>query len=292
MLSILIPTYNTDIGVLVDALYFQCEEATINYEIIFCEDKSTEYLEENNSLIVKYEVTKLFNSTNLGRTATRSKLAQAAKYDWLLFLDADVVIKAGNFISTYLEVLTDKVNIVSGGTSYLNTQPENCSLRWKYGKKREAKKAEQRHKNPFYIISQNILINKEIFLELNHIESRRYGFDNIFSHQIAKKGYEIKHINNPIVHLGLETNETFLNKSLEAVETIVHFEKKGKISNNFTSLQKGYLSLKSKKSIGFFKGAMKLVSNSIRKNLLSKNPSLFLFDLYRLHHYIKLKRNA
>lgn len=292
MLSILIPTYNTDIGVLVNALYFQCCHIGVAFEIIFCEDASTEYVEKNSSLIKTDEISKLSNRVNIGRTATRSRLASTATYDWLLFLDADVLIKSDHFISEYLKHTTNSASIITGGTSYGLSQVENCSLRYAYGIHREAKKAEQRHKNPFYIISQNILIKKDIFLELNLIESRRYGLDNIFSYQIAKRGYEVKHINNPIVHLGLETNETFLNKSLEAVETIVHFEKEGVISNDFTSLQKGYLSLKSKKSIGFFKGAMKLISNSIRKNLLSKNPSLFLFDLYRLHYYITLKKDA
>ena len=98
MLSILIPTYNTDITALVTSLLDQTRESGVVYELIFCDDASSLYQEQNSALTAQPNVCALINKTNLGRTATRSKLAKNAKYDWLLFLDADVLIENKQFI--------------------------------------------------------------------------------------------------------------------------------------------------------------------------------------------------
>ena len=42
----------------------------------------------------------LENEKNIGRTATRNILAKKAKYDWLLFLDADVIPLNENYIAS------------------------------------------------------------------------------------------------------------------------------------------------------------------------------------------------
>jgi len=289
---ILIPTYNTDISTLVYELLRQTEKENIPFEIIYCEDASSKNVESNEVLTKNSQVIKLINDTNLGRTATRSKLANKAKYLWLLFLDADVTIEKPNFISNYLLCLDKTYPIIMGGTSYSKTKTEHKELRWVYGTKREAKDARQRMQNPSFIISQNLFIKKDVFLQLNTIQTRRYGLDNLFSYHIHSQGYDVLHINNPIIHLGLELNEVFIKKSLNAIETIDYHERQHSMGSNFTSLQKSYFRLKKNKALFLFKIIVRPFSTKIYNNLLSKKPSLFLFDIYRLNHYIKLKENA
>lgn len=292
MLSILIPTYNTPIKELVLTTLEQARAANIVFEIIFCEDASVSFVSENLLLSQNKEIIQINNKINLGRTATRSLLAETAKYNWLLFLDADIVIKKENFISEYLKHLNGPHSIVSGGNSYYTSTPNGKELRWKYGTHREAKSAIQRVANKYFIISQNILINRDTFLDLNLVRSRKYGLDNIFSYQIFKQRITVHHIDNPILHIGLEENEIFLKKSIEAVDTLVYFEKTGVMGLNFTSLQKAYVKLKKTKATRLYYYVLTPFLKVIYKNLTSRKPSLFLFDLYRLYHYANSKNHA
>ncbi|AWH72829.1 hypothetical protein DCS32_01240 [Dokdonia sp. Dokd-P16] len=292
MLSILIPTYNTDITDLVQSICEQAHRARITFELIFCEDASYLQTEKNVQLLGNTNVKRLINATNLGRTATRSKLADNATYSWLLFLDADVALPSINFIENYVSHLKLSHDIIHGGVSYLKNGNHNSALRHRYGLQREAQLAKVRLKKPYYIISQNILVKKEIFLKLNTIESNRYGLDNIFSYQIFKQGYDVQHIDNPVIHQGLEKNDVFLKKSSQAIETLIYYEENGLMAQDFTRLQKSYLTLKKYRGVLIFRVTIGKGIKYIEKNLMSKKPSLLLFDLYRLHHYITLKENA
>ena len=91
--------------------------------------------------------------------------------------------------------------------------------------------------------------------------------------------------------MGLEDNKTFVNKALKAVETTVLFEQK-KIMSAERPLQKAYLKLKKYHLTKPFCWGIAFFEKPIQKNFTSANPSLFLFDLYRLKHYAKLKNNA
>ena len=292
MLSILIPTYNTDVTDLVKTICEQARLAKITFEVIFCEDASHMYVEKNASVTKDSHVRCLVNTKNLGRTATRSKLAYAALYHWLLFLDADVCVPNIRFIENYVSQINPSYDIVYGGVSYKAYAHNDFSLRWKYGTLKETQSLKERQKNSMYVISQNILLKKDVFLSLNTIASNRYGLDNVFSYQIARQGYKVHHIDNPIVHLGLEKNKVFLKKSFQAVETLVHYEEKGLITHDFTRLQKSYLTLKKTRGTFIFKVIVNRCTSYMENNLSSENPSLFLFDLYRLYHYINLKGNA
>src|SRR5690606_34112618 len=94
---------------------------------------------------------------------------------------------------------------------------------------------------------------------------------------------------NPIIHLGLESNISFIEKTKKGLETLVMFEFEDKISDNYRPIQKAYLSLKSNHFIKIFCWIMKMSNARIEKNLKSGNPSLFLFDLHKLYYYTQLK---
>ncbi len=292
MLSILIPTYNTDITDLVQSICEQAHRVRITFEVIFCEDASYLYTEQNVQLLGNTSVKRLINATNLGRTATRTNLADNATYSWLLFLDADVALPSINFIENYVSQLNSSHHIIHGGISYVINYNDDFTLRSTYGAQRETQLAKARCKTPHFIISQNILVKKEAFLKLNIIASNRYGLDNIFSYQILKQGYDVQHIDNPVIHHGLEKNDVFLKKSIQAIETLIYYEEKGLMAQDFTRLQKSYLTLKKYRGVLIFRVTIGKGIKYIEKNLMGKKPTLFLFDLYRLHHYITLKENA
>lgn len=292
MLSILIPTYNYNIVNLVNQVYTQAIDAQILFEIIVIDDCSTNVaIFDENKEIKELEFCRfLKNKENIGRTATRNLLANKATYNQLLFLDADVLPKYDNFISRFKLAENKNYQVIYGGVSYFEEKPvENKVLRWKYGKEREAKNVAQRLKEPFFIISQNLMIQKAVFLKLNFINTNAYGLDILFSNNLKTNNIIVTHIDNPVYHLGLEENSIFIKKSLEAVKTTFQLEEKGIIENDLRPLQKSYLKLKKKKLTIPFNFIISKFKKLMERNFLSKDPNLFWFDLYRLNYYIELK---
>ena len=113
----------------------------------------------------------------------------------------------------------------------------------------------------------------------------------MFSGNLLKNNVLVKHIDNPVYHLGLENSTSFLNKSLEAVKSTYLLENNNQINKDLRPLQKSYLFLKKWKADGLFCVFIKLLNKPIKSNLLSNNPSMFLFDIYRLKYFIELKKN-
>ncbi len=296
MLSILIPTYNYNVVELVNKVHEQALSASILFEIIVIDDCSTnQEIANNNKINIKQKkyCTFIANDKNLGRTASRNLLASKAKYSLLLFLDADVLPKYNDFISRFELNNNRDCEVIYGGVCYINEKPKpDQLLRWKYGQERETKSVASRLKEPYFIISQNLLINKEVFIKNNTSNINTYGLDILFSGNLLKNKIKVKHIDNPVYHLGLENNITFLNKSLVAVKTTFLLEKNNQIDSDLRPLQKSYLLLNKWRLAGLFNLVFKIFKEPIKYNFLSKKPSMLLFDLYRLQYYVELKSQA
>ena len=295
MFSILIPTYNYNTLLLVKTLQQQAIKSKISFEIIVLDDASsdTQSSIENNKINTLEHCTYIESEKNLGRTATRNILAHKAKFNWLLFLDADVIPLNHDYIETYVKELNNKHDVISGGIVYETQRPtQNQLLRWVYGKTRESKSAKARNKKPYNIISANLLITKEVFLKANNFETNHYGLDIYFSYKIRELKAKVQHIENPTIHLGLESTAIFLEKSLGAIQTTYTLEKDNKIDLSSRALQIKYKQLKTLGATTLFMFICRGFEKTFIKNLKSKNPSLFFFDLYKLCFYCKLKKNA
>jgi hypothetical protein len=114
--------------------------------------------------------------------------------------------------------------------------------------------------------------------------------DLLFKEKLKEREIPVLHIDNPVYHLGLENNEQFLKKSLEAIDTTVILEAKGELTDNARKIQKAYLSLKKWRLLGLFQLYFSIIASKVKRNLLSEKPSMRGFDLYRLQYYIQRKR--
>ncbi len=297
MLSILIPTYNYNIRKLVNIVWNECITEPLEFEIIVIDDCSTDLsLTNDNSKIEQLEFCKYFvNKRNIGRAATRDKLCEKAKYSWLLFLDADTIPKYKGFISRFNLKDNTSASVIYGGISYDYVKPKRDKvLRWVYGREREEKSVSERLKSPYFVMSSTLMIRKNIFIDCNNLKANIYGLDILFSNNLKQQNITIKHIDNPILHLGLENTNIFIKKSLDAVKTTYLLENKKLIDKDLRPLQKSFLKLQKWKLLGIFSFAILLVKKRMKKNFHSLKPNLFWFDLYRLAYFIdlKLKKNA
>jgi glycosyltransferase involved in cell wall biosynthesis len=291
-ISILIPVYNYDVTSLVKGLVLQCSKIDVPTQIIVYEDGSSLFLSENYSVENTPNVAYFQASENIGRSAARQFLAEKATFQWVLFLDADVLPVSENFITNYITSRqTENHPVVCGGLAYKKEKPETEKvLRWKYGREREEQSVEQRIKYSHFITSANVLYKKNLFFTLNTELGDYYGDDLIISQNIKNKGLEVIHINNPVYHLGLETSLEYLQKAERAVAFVVESEKEGKLDTDFMGFQKAFIKLNKMGVSSLALLVLGTFEKTLRKNLTSVNPSLFYFDMYRLLHFLKLKK--
>ena len=294
MLSILIPVYNYDINQLIEVLEIQARCISLNYEIIVGDDCSTDNnMVKTQELITSYSNYSYFrNAKNIGRISTRLELARRAKYDWLLFLDADVLPDSEDFLNQVISNCDTEFDLIFGGIKYPERPQRSLyKLHWLYGKQREERNLTFRKANSYQsIVSGCLLIkkNKGIYI-LSEINEKRYGTDILLSYIIKRENMKVKHIVNPVIHLGLENNSVFLQKSIESINTTLHLEKMDKIPVDYRPIQKYYHFLRKTKSTKVFIKIFSIVEPLILRNLNSNYPCLTLFDVYRLLHYSKNK---
>ncbi len=288
MLSILIPTFNYDTLPLVKSIHKQCVNSDIVFEILVFDDGSNSELSKKNNAINEFR-NSVFQALdkNIGRTALRNVLAKHAKYDNLLFIDADTLPANENFISNYLGHIHTNYQSIFGGYAYQRKVPEkDMLLRWKYGKSCEQVDASIRNRNPYkVIISGNMLIKKGVFLSINHhMLGNMYGLDNYFGSLLKNNKINVLHINNAVTHLGLERSEIYLTKKELASETLIKLNRENKLPNHTNNLLIWFVFLK-KYKLNYFFNYFYIAFNAIlKKNLLGKTPIVYILQLYRLSY--------
>lgn len=292
MISILIPTYNYPISLLLGALKTQLSSISVSYEVICYEDGSSKYVVENSAAVNSIGNAKhIISEENKGRITTRQALAKMAKFDWLLFLDSDVIPHQPSFLNDYLKFSELDYDAIYGGYDYEPSQPEESYvLRWTYGKNFEHVDADKRNRTPYKIvISGNFLIKKSTFLELNSkIESDGYGYDNYFGALLKSHHIKVFHINNTVIHKGLDTNTVFLNKTEKAVSTVREIYKNHPALITENSLLEFYKSIRSYGLARVIVFLFKIFKSSLRKQLLGSNPNLKLLQFYKLGYLCAL----
>lgn len=292
MLSILIPTYNYTIVALVQKVHQQCLEAQIIFEIICMDDQSDNAFQlENQSLSSLSNCYYFNNEVNLGRTQTRKKLAEKAQYDWLLFLDADVLPVHASFIKNYIKAIQPN-SVIFGGYQYEKEMTDTSKiLRYRYGKEREESPAIIRNKQPYkYVYSGNMMVPKSVFLDLNYQATDKfYGMDIYFGYQLFTRKIIAHQIDNPILHLGLETNEVYFKKALQAVESRNKFLKNKKEVELMNPLMHSYVQLRKWHLTKVVAFGFKIFAPILKKNILSSNPKMIYFDMYRLGYLCSIE---
>jgi glycosyltransferase involved in cell wall biosynthesis len=228
MISILIPVYDYDIVALVHSMKDGLEKVPEYCEILIGDDGSSHDYRNKYLQLEGDGVRVIVSEKNIGRAAIRNKLALEAKGDHLLFIDADVMIQgtAEAYLLKWLPMI-NTARVICGGTTYSEIAPGDPDniLRWKYGRKREQRKATERNKHPHSGFSTfNVLIEKTIFSKLRFNEElKQYGHeDTLLGYQLKKAGIDVLHIDNPLIHEGIESNREFINKTKLGIENLSH----------------------------------------------------------------------
>jgi len=290
MLSVLIPVKDWNPLDLLKSLADQLVQCRLSFEILVSDDSSPDKSEVICAPAHQIPGVKYFcREKPLGRSANRNFLGEQAKYQYLLFIDGDAGINDEHFIQNYLDGLKPDT-VLCGGTLYHDQPPENPDylLRWTYGRLREQLDAEKRTERPWKSFSTfNFLIPAEIFKNIRFDESiKGYGHeDTIFGINLHQSGVRILHLNNGLIHLGLETSKAYLDKVRESGANLYMLYTSKILPlgyENDITLLAAWILLKKLRFTIFVATWFKYRRKSIEKRLCGRNPSLLLLDLYKL----------
>ena len=291
MISILIPCFDYNAYPLVSILEKQALMLKIDFEIICIDDGSFSSKNDLNQKINLLTNSKFIElKKNIGRINNRLLLAEKSQYEWLIFIDVDTLPNEDNFLKNYIDQL-NKGTLIIGGCTYKKPDNENFSLRYKFGKFREEISSDIRNKNPYkYISSCNFMCKRDVLIDvLASINTISYGNDYIFGSLIKKKEIDIKHIDNPVLIDNIDENQIFIKKTHHALDNLISSYNNKIIKNHSISILKAYIILDSLLMKNIFIKITDLFKNLLNRNLHSKDPNLFLFDLYRLNYLCKIK---
>lgn len=295
-LSVLLPVYCFDVRGLVRQLSEQLQTCTIPWEIRCYDDGSTQDFIQKNIIIVsaKNLIYKELKE-NIGRSRIRNLLAQEANYSWLLMIDSDSGLPDNQYIQRYIAAIkSGQAQVFIGGTIYEKEllAPE-VSLRWHYGRQREQVPAPQRQRKAYESITlNNILINRELYLSSQLDETlTTYGHeDTKFGYGLAQKKAIILHLDNPVLHLGLEPNLIFIEKTKIATHNFYKISQLEGFGRQ-TKLYKMFLFIKNWHLSSFFQLIFSVLWPFCKKNLLSAKPSVIWLDFLKLDTMFTAEKN-
>lgn len=286
-LSVLIPTYNYNARALVLSMVEQAKAERIDAEVIVGDDASTSETAWMEDVASVEGVRIIHADHNLGRARIRNLLALEAQGKWLLFVDADAMMPDAFSLTMYVKAGFE-APVVCGGmyTPDVNPNPA-ATLRYKYERNADRhRSALVRSRHPHRQISTfNLLVRRDVFLAIRFDEQcTEYGYeDTLFGINLGNDGIPIAHIDNPLVHMGMEPNAEFLAKTEKAMLTLRRIA-------SIMPRDFGIIGAASKLRRLHLTWAMRLFYSIFRKpmrsNLLSHHPNLFIFKLYKLGYFL------
>lgn len=290
-ISILIPVYNYDIIALVHNMKQGMLLVPEYSEILIGDDGSSEEYKKKYQSLQTGNLRLISSDRNIGRASIRNMLINEAAGDHLLFIDADTVIPgtAESYLRKWIRYI-DSGRVISGGILYNDSPPgdPDKSLRWKYGRFKEQKKASERNKHPHASFSTfNVMIEKSVLTKIRFYEElKKYGHeDTLFSYQLKKAGIGISHIDNGLIHEGLESNREFIAKTKHSIENLSRLYDNVTDKSTFSStvsLVRTFRLLNTLHLTRIFAGLFIRFRERMEIKLDSGKTSLLLFRFYKL----------
>jgi len=287
-LSILIPVFNRAVAPLVEPLVQQATTWPGPIEIRLLDDGSAEVFRSQNRLLAALpSVVYQELPANVGRAAIRNQLAASAQYEWLLLLDNDSLLPDQQFIARYAQAqAAGPPALFIGGTTYEATPPTDPALRlrWRYGRAREMRPAAVRQRDPGGQLSINNALLPKVLLQQYPLDERLSGYgheDTKFGLELSRANVPVRHLDNPVLHDGLEPAAIFLAKSQQAVRNLAQVLRTDGLGAT-TRLVQAAERLRRAGLAWVAQAALGALEPALRRNLLGQNPALRALDALKL----------
>ncbi len=223
-LSILVPFYKDDPRRLIGALNGEAQRLAGRIELVLLEDGKSDL---DLSQQIRQKILELALPTRLiqldlneGRAQGRNRLTAAARGRYFLFLDSDMAPDRIDFLEVYLQLLSDKPDVIVGGYSIKQCIPEpHHRLHLALAARADCLPADSRSLNPKkYVFTSNLLVRREVFEAESFDESfRGWGWEDVeWGARVGNK-FHVRHVDNPATHLGLDTAGALASKYEQSV---------------------------------------------------------------------------
>jgi glycosyltransferase involved in cell wall biosynthesis len=170
---------------------------------------------------------------NEGRARGRNRLTRAARGEYFLFLDADMLPDSPAFLDRWLYHLETSLPAVVFGGFSLHQAPKNraFAVHKLMAGHSDCLDAEQRRKHPEkYVFTSNLLVRRDVF-EAEGFDSgfTGWGWEDVeWAMRVAAR-YEVGHIDNTATHMGLDSASSLVRKYEQSVPNFArvvakHFE--------------------------------------------------------------------
>ena len=298
MLSFIIPTHNFVCTALVQAVVAQAEAlrqesaGAFDFEVIVADDASDDTSTvAANRLLNQLPRTRLVeHQTNRGRALLCNWLIDHARFRHVVLMDADAAVCTPDFVRRYWQVRHDAAVVCGSLRNPEGPAPKGCELRFRY------EQQAMRHRQALlrgaaepclHLSTFNLLIDKEALGDLRFdLRCKAYGYeDALLGLELKRRGLVVKHIDNPLVHTGIDRNEAFLHKTETALQTLTGLnglmQREAGPSRTLHRLQRWHLH-------HVAAGLFRLTAPLLRHNLLGRHPNLLVFKLYKLGYYATL----
>jgi glycosyltransferase involved in cell wall biosynthesis len=159
--------------------------------------------------------------TNQGRSSARNRAIQAARGHYILFIDADMLPGDKAFLGRYFDAIKNRTSsIIFGGFTAGNTNVDHDTLlNHSLASQNDCKLASQRaQRGAIAVASNNLLVRRDVFAYIPFDDGfKGWGWeDTEWAMRAVFSGYGLTHIDNPAIHVGLDSTNAMLRKYKEA----------------------------------------------------------------------------
>ena len=205
-------------------------------------------------------------------------------------MDSDAEVVSDDYIRKYAGCMTDGADVFVGDLVNPDSLPQaDATLRYKYEKAAERfRTAEFRNRHPFErFCTFNFMARRDTLLEVPFDERcTEYGYeDTLMGLELKRHGKRVSHIDNPLRHLGFDSNAVFLRKTETALHTLKKIE--GSLLP-YTGMGRLVLRIRAAHLTALVKVIYRLARPLLRYNLLGNRPDLTFFSFYKLGYFLSL----
>lgn len=300
MLSILIPTYNFDCLNLISTLVKQCEklleeEKGFAYEVVVLDDGSSDtgLVEHVKKGCCKLRgVRWISGGVNSGRATVRNRLLNEACGEWVVMIDDDAQVVSDEYVSNYWKHRFT-ADVLCGDLLNYDECPTGCELRFYYEKAAEPMRSVVlRNQAPYDRFSTfNFMARRDVMLSIGFRNSlKEYGYEDVLlGFELEARGHSVLHIDNPLLHTGIDRNEDFLRKTRAAMRSLADLpiSVRRRIGVSCVALRLEQLRLS--KCVGWCLGK---TLSLLERNLLGRHPKILFLQLYKLGYFLQISAKS
>lgn len=287
-LSVLVPFYRDDAADLVAALDAQIIGLPVELLVY---DDGTGDAALTAKMTTATGATKgaaalITNSENHGRSAARNALYEASRGEWVLFLDADMLPAKTDFVANYMSLIeTGTAEILFGGFEVeASAEDVDRDIHRALSEVSDCLTLDERQAaGPQYVASSNLCVRRDV-LQKEPFDSGFSGWgweDSEWAARVSKR-FTLTHVDNPAIHLGLETTDTLLSRFATSGANYLRF------TNAHPELASTLSLYNISKKLGRLPGQSLMrpfLKISVKAQFLPMSARLSALKLWRASHY-------